>query len=114
MGIMIDSLSFEIRLPEDKLFYWRVKQSKFNNKPNATPLELQSLIELLHVLIKSSLWASKTLNSSAGAPIMQSISTNLIHTLFFFFSNSQFIIRIMLHAIFLFAFCAFILFVGIA
>lgn len=114
MGIMIDSLSFEIRLPEDKLFYWRVKQSKFNNKPNATPLELQSLIELLHVLIKSSLWASKTLNSSAGAPIMQSISTNLIHTLIFFFSNSQFIIRIMLHAIFLFAFCAFILFVGIA
>lgn len=84
MGIMIYSLSFEIRLPEDKLFYWRVKQSKLNNKPNATPLELQSLIELLHVLIKSSLWASKTLNSSAGAPIMQSISTNLIHTLIFF------------------------------
>lgn len=84
MGIMIYSLSFEIRLPEDKLFYWRVKQSKFNNKPNATPLELQSLIQLLHVLIKSSLWASKTLNSSAGAPIMQSISTNLIHTLIFF------------------------------
>lgn len=84
MGIMIDSLSFEIRLPEDKLFYWRVKQSKFNNKPNATPLELQSLIELLHVLIKSSLWASKTLNSSADTPIMQSISTNLIHTLIFF------------------------------
>lgn len=84
MGIMIYSLSFEIRLPEDKLFYWRVKQSKFNNKPNDTPLELQSLIELLHVLIKSSLWASKTLNSSAGAPIMQSISTNLIHTLIFF------------------------------
>lgn len=84
MGIMIYSLSFEISLPEDKLFYWRVKQSKFNNKPNATPLELQSLIELLHVLIKSSLWASKTLNSSAGAPIMQSISTNLIHTLIFF------------------------------
>lgn len=84
MGIMIYSLSFEIRLAEDKLFYWRVKQS-FNNKPNATPLELQSLIELLHVLIKSSLWASKTLNSSAGAPIMQSISTNLIHTLIFFY-----------------------------
>lgn len=84
MGIMIYSLSFEISLPEDKLFYWRVKQSKFNNKPNATPLELQSLIELLHVLIKSSLWASKTLNSSADTPIMQSISTNLIHTLIFF------------------------------
>lgn len=84
MGIMIDSLSFEIRLPEDKLFYWRLKQSKLNNKLKATPLELQSLIELLHVLIKSSLWASKTLNSSSDAPIMQSISTNLIHTLIFF------------------------------
>lgn len=89
MGIMIYSLSFEIRLPEDKLFYWRVKQSKFNNKPNATPLELQSLIELLHVLIKSSLWASKTLNSSSDAPIMQSISTNLIHTLIFFLSPTH-------------------------
>lgn len=88
MGIMIDSLSFEIRLPEDKLFYWRLKQSKLNNKLKATPLELQSLIELLHVLIKSSLWASKTLNSSADAPIMQSISTNLIQTLIFFPSNS--------------------------
>lgn len=89
MGIMIDSLSFEIRLPKDKLFYWRLKQSKLNNKLKATPLELQSLIELLHVLIKSSLWASKTLYSSADAPIMQSISTNLIHTLIFFFiSNS--------------------------
>lgn len=87
MGIMIDSLSFEIRLPEDKckLFYWRLKQSKLNNKLKATPLELQSLIELLHVLIKSSLWASKTLNSSADAPFMQSLSTNLIHTLIFFY-----------------------------
>lgn len=87
MGIMIDSLSFEIRLPEDKckLFYWRLKQLKLNNKLKATPLELQSLIELLHVLIKSSLWASKTLNSSADAPFMQSLSTNLIHTLIFFY-----------------------------
>lgn len=89
MGIMIDSLSFEIRLPEDKLFYWRLKQSKLNNKLKATPLELQSLIELLHVLIKSSLWASKTLNSSADAPIMQSISTNLIQTLIFFLSPTH-------------------------
>lgn len=89
MGIMIDSLSFEIRLPEDKLFYWRLKQSKLNNKLKATPLELHSLIELLHVLIKSSLWASKTLYSSADDPIMQSISTNLIHTLIVFFFLSQ-------------------------
>lgn len=67
-----------------QVFLWVLKQSKLNNKLKATPLELQSLIELLHVLIKSSLWASKTLNSSADAPIMQSISTNLIHTLIFF------------------------------
>lgn len=48
MGLEIDSLKFEIRLPEDKLIKLRQTISAFKGKRTATLRELQSLIGLLN------------------------------------------------------------------
>lgn len=48
MGLEIDSLNFEIRLPEDKLIKLRQTISAFKGKRTATLRELQSLIGLLN------------------------------------------------------------------
>ena len=47
-GLEIDSWTFEIRLPQDKLIHLRQALAKFKKKRTATLRELQSLIGLLN------------------------------------------------------------------
>lgn len=48
MGLELDTLNFEIRLPQDKLTQLKLEIQKFKAKRSATLKELQSLIGMLN------------------------------------------------------------------
>lgn len=48
MGLELDTLNFEIRLPQDKLTQLKLEIQKFKAKRSATLMELQSLIGMLN------------------------------------------------------------------
>ena len=48
LGLELDTVMFEIRLPNDKLVNLKQQISKLQNRRSVTLVELQSLIEMLN------------------------------------------------------------------